>query len=194
MRIALVSARTFDIPGRGLWDCLPQDLIEYLNQLGFSPLLIPNKSIDAKGILAQIKPSLVVLSGGDDLGEDKQRDITEAMIFEACLSLGIPILAICRGMQFVFSIMGVNLQGVPNHLRAKTSLEGQFSETVDCYHKFGVFSVPQDFEIIGEAKDGSVEIAVNRNSKLFCVMFHPERSDISSLELLRLIKGFIDGQ
>ena len=61
---------------------------------------------------------------------------------------------------------------------------------VNSYHKFGIFKLNSDFEILFTHKDRSVEICQSRKKKILCMMFHPERFSKNQTIINNLIKKF----
>ena len=55
-------------------DSISHDWPVFLEQLGFSPLLIPNTISDIPTFLDEMKISGLILSGGDNIGDDEKRD------------------------------------------------------------------------------------------------------------------------
>ena len=91
-------------------DCLDQNLILFLQHLDLLSIPIPNfktnikKSIDF--IFKKFPPSAIVLSGGNDIGEYKNRDILEYYMIDLAIANNIPLIGICRGMQIINSYFG----------------------------------------------------------------------------------------
>ena len=64
------------------------------------PILIPNNLIDIKGFLKSINLDMLIFSGGDNIGDDLERDKTEKNMIEFAIENKIPSFGVCRGMQF----------------------------------------------------------------------------------------------
>ena len=59
------------------------------------------------------------------------------------------------------------------------------------YHKYGFLELNEKFEIIGRTSDKSIEIAILKNKKILCTMFHPERHNKSQKLINKLITTFL---
>ena len=80
-------------------DALSQDWVEFLEIENIIPILIPNNLSNIPLFLKEINLDGIILSGGDNIGDDDERDNTEKQIIEFGISKKIPIFGVCRGMQ-----------------------------------------------------------------------------------------------
>ena len=87
-------------------DSLSHDWSIVLQQLGFHPLLIPNTISDVSAFLDDMKVSGLILSGGDNIGDEPLRDQIEKKIIDHAVSNEIPLIGICRGMEIINSFFG----------------------------------------------------------------------------------------
>ncbi len=171
-------------------DAIDQNLIKLIRQLKCLPYIIPNnlfskKDSDQEKIkiinfwISNTKPSGIILSGGNDLGEYSSRDATELLLLEYAKNNKMPVLGICRGMQLMAQFFGTGLVKVKNHVGAKNSLKFKkntlFPEIVKCFHNYAISSCPKGFKINARSEDGNIE-AISHNSLPFeGFMWHPER-------------------
>ena len=106
-------------------DTISHDWIKFLEMLDYMPILIPNNLKDTKEYLSSLNLDGIVLSGGDNIGDDQKRDQTENKIIDFGLSNKLPIFGVCRGMQMlnVFFNGTIDESSNPNHVRNPHSLE-----------------------------------------------------------------------
>lgn len=144
---------------------------------------VATKFITPDKVLTEIKiskPHGIILSGGPASVYGKASPTLDNSIF----SLGIPVLSICYGMQFMMhSLGGKVVSGKKEYGPAVLQLQKRkdaltegvpHESTVWMSHGDEVISVPQGFEVL--ASTSHVEYALVRNSqkKLFGMLFHPE--------------------
>ena len=79
-------------------DSISHDWIERLNSWNYMPVPVPNGG-NPVALLRELKPSLLILTGGDDLGLFPERDATEKKLLGAAMQSGTPVLGVCRGLQ-----------------------------------------------------------------------------------------------
>ena len=109
MKIIAISQRVHKINEYSeLRDEVDNRLFEFTNKLGFLPVPIPNfkkkNNADIKTLLIwlnSIKPSGIILSGGEDIGKFKHRDQIEFKLLKWSVKNSVPIIGICRGMQII---------------------------------------------------------------------------------------------
>ncbi|MFV0507133.1 MAG: gamma-glutamyl-gamma-aminobutyrate hydrolase family protein [Bacteroidales bacterium] len=202
--------------------------------VGGVPLLLPIstnlKTIDA--YLDSIDG--LVLSGGVDIhpfhfGEEMKplsgsvnndRDIFEIKLTKKAIDRGIPILAICRGMQLVNVIYGGTLYqdlsyyknnslkhrnvgdaSIPTHyveIQDKSSMSfniwGRESIEVNSIHHQIVDVIGDGLKVVGLSSDGVVEILEDSEYPfLLAVQFHPElMTSKGNSDMIKLFQAFID--
>jgi len=119
MRV-LVSQEQIDVGQRekGICDCLPQNLVVFLEKQGLVAVPVPNTLSSARKAFETFPGGGIVLSGGADAlaptggtrwksGEAAgARQRTESELLALALERGWPILGICRGMQAVNMFFG----------------------------------------------------------------------------------------
>ena len=64
-----------------------------------------------------IKPEGLVLSGGEDFGVNKMRDLTEIKLLKYFVQKKKPIVGICRGMLLISKFFGAMLYKISGHVR-----------------------------------------------------------------------------
>ncbi|MEV6380214.1 gamma-glutamyl-gamma-aminobutyrate hydrolase family protein [Streptomyces sp. NPDC051773] len=181
-------------------------LVEAVWRAGGEPASIhPTADGDVAERLARFDG--VLLPGGGDLAPhrygatdthasvydvDDVQDTFDLHAARAALETGIPLLAICRGLQVVNVALGGTLEqdmGGPDHehrhlvhpvaLRRGTLLEqaaGAQKAEVSCYHHQRVDRLGEGLEVTARAADGTVEgLELPGSSGWFtAVQWHPE--------------------
>lgn len=205
MKIVAVSQRVDHIPERNeRRDALDQRLITFLLMAGFVPVPVPNglymalpdgrpgpEALDAW--LAAIKPHAFVLSGGNDIGQCRERDFTEGWLLDHASQHQRPLLGICRGMQMMAHWAGVDLCTVQGHVRTRHRLTGKIAVEVNSYHNFSLATCPIDFEVIARSEDGEIEAIRHQSLPWEGWMWHPEREENFAARDVQRIKALFGG-
>jgi N5-(cytidine 5'-diphosphoramidyl)-L-glutamine hydrolase len=151
------------------------NVLTFVKDLGFNPVPIwaetqaDASEFDWRGI------GLVLLTGGESMGDIPARDTFEYSLLKAAVDSKIPVLGICRGLQVMMSFYGSPTVRLVGHAGTSHWVEGRISGKVNSYHNFGFTDVPQGFEVVSSANDGSVEAAYHKENNWLGVMWHPER-------------------
>jgi gamma-glutamyl-gamma-aminobutyrate hydrolase PuuD len=200
--VVALSMRVLKLP-----DCPePRDTIshDWLARLGaweMTPVLVPNIGADAKSSLARLAPNLLVLTGGEDIGETPERDDAETAMFDHAVETGLPVLGVCRGLQLINTRLGGTLISMNGHAGASHSVSvapmwtGLYADEVEVnsYHNLGVAADGLGDGLVATASDanGNVEAFCHRDKPLAAVMWHPERDDPIDGDR-RLLTGLIE--
>jgi len=168
-------------------DAISQDWIKFCNRAGFMPILIPNNLIDIKGFLKSINLDMLIFSGGDNIGDDLERDKTEKNMIEFAIENKIPSFGVCRGMQFFNKYFGGKIEHGLNKTHVKTrhkikftdeKIFGRKSGLVNSFHENLVKSeiLGKDLVSFGISNhDNSIEAFYHKKYPLIGIMWHPER-------------------
>ena len=173
----------------------------------------------------------VLLTGGHDVspslyGEEpipqcgdasSERDIMETILFRKALERNMPVLGICRGIQFLNVYQGGSLyQDLPTQHPGRTEhhqmppydipvhgvdiiegtglsgLLGRSSIMVNSYHHQAVKTLGKDLTVMAVSEDGLTE-AVQMNGKDFvwAVQWHPEFSYKSDDNSMKIFEEFV---
>lgn len=192
MKVVAVSQRVDVLAERGeTREALDQRLVDFLLTGGFLPVPVPNTlSATADALqtwLDRLAPQAIVLSGGNDLGEQPARDMTEARLLEHARANHLPVLGICRGMQMLGHWAGSRLKPVSGHVRTRHRLSGRIVAEVNSYHGLALADCPEDFDVLARSEDGEIEAIGHRSLPWEGWMWHPEREQVfAAHDLARL--------
>ncbi len=128
----------------------------------------------------RLNPEGIILSGGPASIYEKD----SPKIHPAVFKMGIPILGICYGMQFMMSALGGTVKRAGRReygfaeLRIKRQ-SGVFKGLplkTQCWMSHGdsIQRLPEGFTILGSTENTAVAAAANRKKHLVGVQFHPE--------------------
>ena len=212
----LIGLTTYLEPVRfGLWDTraavLHETYVSCVRAAGGNPVLLPPG--------ADWRPETIgwldglVITGGADVnpvayGQEpgpltdaprQSRDDSEFSLVRAALSLGLPLLGVCRGMQVLNVVLGGTLhQHVEGHVKspgvfAETSIDvvpgsalaavvGPHA-TVQCHHHQALDALGSGLRAVATAPDGIVEgVELEGPGFALGVQSHPEQ-DIEDVRL-----------
>lgn len=186
LRVALsmrvVQAPTYVEPR----DSISHDWITLLDSWGWKPLLVPNVIEDGPAYLDALAPDVLILTGGDDLGQTPVRDRAERRLLAHALRTGLPVFGACRGLQLINDHFGGRLAPVSGHVAAQhaVTFSGPPAEvyrmrrTVNSFHAVGVPSdgLGEGLEPFAHDENGWVEGIRLPERPLAAVMWHPERT------------------
>ncbi len=187
--IVIVSQRVDSVVGRDeIRDSVDQKLLQWIVAAGFLPVTVPNILSLAKDSveptlenwLLATRPSGLLLSGGNDIGEYPPRDATERFLLAWAAERRVPVIGICRGMQLMASWAGVELVEVAGHVRTRHELQvsdfvDEWPVEVNSFHNWALSACPANFEIAAKAEDGYIEAIKHKALPWEAWMWHPER-------------------
>ena len=87
-------------------DALSHDWPKLFDELELIPIFIPNTLKYIQSFLDELSLNGIVLSGGDDIGKNDDRDKTENFLLKYAIDKNIPVIGICRGMQLINNYFG----------------------------------------------------------------------------------------
>lgn len=173
----------------------------------------------------------ILLTGGHDVspelyGEEKiegcgaccpQRDAMETLLLREALDRDLPILGICRGIQFLNAALGGTLyQDIPSQLPSglkhhqtppyhipshEVSIykESPLYELlqkdilpVNSYHHQGIRQLADDLKAMADAGDGLIEAVYMPDRKfVWAVQWHPEFSHLTDEDSRKIFSAFV---
>lgn len=180
---------------------------EHIAAAGGLPLHVP-AGVDPEALADRV--DAVVLTGGGDIdparygaplggaqGVDPARDAREIALWEAASARGLPVLAICRGLQVVNVARGGTLHThLAEHIRsprhevtfepgsALHRLHGPSAEVNSLHHQ-SVDRPGVDLVVTARASDGVVEGIETRDGRMLGVQWHPEQMSAAPRPVFR---------
>jgi len=130
--------------------------------------------------IRRLNPEGIILSGGPASIYEKKSPKVHKGIFK----LGIPILGICYGMQFMVAALGGKVQKSKKReygfaeLKVKSAgrLFKAIGRTTQCWMSHGdsITKLPAGFKITGYTANTPIAAAVDLKNKFYGLQFHPE--------------------
>ena len=163
------------------YDSFVYILVQYLGELGATPVVYRHDEIDLDGI-RELSPDGILISPGPGTPDDS--GVSLAILDE--LKGHVPIFGVCLGMQCMGQVYGADVVRAPEVMHGKTSFVrhndiGVFAglpNPVEAtrYHSLIVdrASIPDTLEITAETEDGLVMGLRHREFDVEGVQFHPE--------------------
>ena len=181
-RVALVTCRELRSEHGDVYQAFPAKLIKLLNGNGYTVIAVPNASNQIEKLLMRTNPALIVLTGGENFGENEDRDHTEDAILKFALkNPNIIVFGICRGMQLIATQFGGELGPVENHIGVDHTINGNlYSGNVNSYHANQIISLPNELLVTARSEDGVIEAIKHISLPWIGWMWHPERDDMPS--------------
>ncbi len=177
-------------------DVLEAAYMRFCESLGFIPKPVSNYTKNIE-LLFDKKRDLLIVAGGGALPSEyydrphnevlqPHRDITEEKLIRYCVTHQIPVIAVCRGMQYMNVIFGGKLH---YHPKLKVSRPRQIDHPVTLvkekrtiyinnFHEDIIY--PEDlapcFEPLAiDPENGVVEAFGSEEMKILALQWHPER-------------------
>lgn len=160
-------------------DHIEHDILSWLTVLGFKVFPAPNNVQQINNMwLNALQPAGVILSGGNDLGACNLRDEVEKSIFEYAIQNNLPVLGICRGMQFIVQYFGGTMIRAVGHVNVEHEIKGSINKRVNSYHNYVVTSPGEDMQVLAESPEGYIEAVMHNTMPIHGWMWHPEREAV----------------
>ena len=135
----------------------------------------------------------IILSGGGYVSDkhagfrksDTLRCKIDCTLVKYALKKNIPVIGICRGMQYLNVYFGGKLSNITNHVNIRHQIFSHNesliqNKFVNSFHnqKITEVSLPSNFKILAVDNDENIESIIDEKNKLLGIMWHPERNKI----------------
>jgi len=168
-------------------DALDVKWANLLWQLDIIPIILCSDISEKKAYIKKLNLDGFILSGGNDIGEAPNRDSLEAAILSYSIEKKLPVLGVCRGMQFMNYIQGGKLTEVQGHVsKVHRRLIGDWANElgISKVNSFHNYSITQEglgdgLLALAHTEDGVIEAFTHKNFQWLGIMWHPERDPIS---------------
>jgi len=130
--------------------------------------------------IKNLKPKGIILSGGPSSIYEKNSPKCDESIF----NLGIPVLGICYGMQFMINTLGGTVKRARKreygfaelNVKARVDLFKGVDETTKSWMSHGdsIEKLPRGFRITASTKNTKIAATVHGKKNLYGLQFHPE--------------------
>ena len=177
----LVSTRVLVDPAHGTRsDAVDQRWWPLLANCGLTGVPVPNHPETAMRLVDRVRPAGLLLTGGNDLvelgGDAPERDLTETMLLDGALHTGLPVVAVCRGMQLLLRRFGIPLSRVTGHVRARQPVRvAGRDRMVNSYHNWAAHTTRAPLRAWATTSDGVVKGVRHETKPVLGIMWHPER-------------------
>lgn len=145
--------------------------------------------------IRNMAPDGIILSGGPSSIYEPQSPKVDTGIFK----LGIPVLGICYGMQFMIDALGGSVKQAKKReygfaaltLKQPTGVLQGISPASACWMSHGdsIDKLPQGFRILAATDNTPIAAAVHPRKNLYGLQFHPEVEHTA--EGKRMLKNFL---
>jgi putative glutamine amidotransferase len=173
-------------------DAISQEWTNFIEESNGIPIFIPNTLKNTKLFLQELELEGLILSGGDNKGDDEHRDKTEHDLIDFGIKNKIPILGVCRGMQVINNYFGgshittKNNEHVGKH-HDVTIIDKKMGERlelkkmkVNSFHHNIILkkNLGKDLKIFAKSvNDDTIEGFIHQQLSIIGVMWHPEREN-----------------
>lgn len=130
--------------------------------------------------IKELSPTGIILSGGPSSIYEENSPTIDAGIFD----LGVPILGICYGMQYMIHTLGGAIEQASKReygfaelrINPGNPLFKDMDDSFQCWMSHGdsAKTLPEGFEITAQTDNTPIAAIANHSKKLFGLQFHPE--------------------
>ncbi|MBO8160350.1 MAG: glutamine-hydrolyzing GMP synthase [Thermosipho sp. (in: Bacteria)] len=171
-----------------------QLIVRKVRELGYYAELFPWDISESE--LLKMKPAAIILSGGPYSVYEKG----SPYIHDSILSLGVPILGICYGLQALVYKFGGKVEKSSKREFGHSILEILDNDPLfeglpkrfDVWmsHSDRVEEIPKGFSVIASSENSPFAVIKNERAKIYGVQFHPEVSHTKFGK--KIISNFIE--
>jgi putative glutamine amidotransferase len=189
-------------------DGLDQEWSRFIVQIGCAPVPLPNIDLlNVKEYLDKLPLSGVIFTGGNDIldyvntatNPAPERDQFERVLFDYAVENKLPVLAICRGMQFVNYLLGGQHIPINGHIAARheiITLEQKLTlpKSVNSFHGYGIKleQLAESLKALALSDGNFVEAYKSTTHNILGLMWHPEREKPFNQLDIDLIKALFN--
>jgi len=151
----------------------------------------PNVNIDIK----KLNPKGIILSGGPSSIYEKHSPRINKAVFD----LGIPVLGICYGMQFMIGALGGTVKRADKReygfaalfIKNHVDLFNGVNKKTKCWMSHGdsIVKLPRGFKTTASTENTNIAATVNSKKGLYGLQFHPEVHHTSQGK--KMLRNFI---
>lgn len=192
-KLLAISTRSTDVSYE-IRDSLSQDWHNFLKKVipDFAWVMLPNSPENTRILCEQNIFDGIVLSGGDDIGKYKGRDLSEIILLNYAIKNALPLIGICRGAQMINYYFGGKINKVNSKIHVaqrhrmnfiSSFYSQEMTEEVNSYHNYGIYSSQLARPLIPFAftgGDNTVEAFYHCALPLYGILWHPEREAVIS--------------
>ena len=196
-------------------ECLEARYVQYFESFGLKLQSCSNFSETSVNLIDSNIQFIILTGGGaapsdyfiNSHGEFEQlnRNKTELLLIKKSIQLNIPIIAICRGFQFINGYLGGKIDDLKYTINRPINKEhlialGKNQIFVNNYHNHGIplKLLAQGLNIIGlDSENNHVEAVYNSQFRWLGLQWHPERevNDSFSRNVINeLIRDFVNNK
>ena len=141
----------------------------------YFPILIPNILFEL-GLLEKWIIDLNLIQycylGGNDIGEYPEEIKQNSFLLKYAIKNNLPLLGICRGMQFIAKEFGAELVPISGFVNARHKLIGEINQDALFFFNFGIKSCPKNFKVIAKTSEGIIQAIKHETYKIQGWMWH----------------------
>ncbi|MEK6900603.1 MAG: type 1 glutamine amidotransferase [Nanoarchaeota archaeon] len=222
MKLAISMKQDYDKHGAER-SVLEDAYNEYFRQFGLILFPISNSVLDISSYLKEAGVEGIILSGGNDIDPQSyggertdglslalKRDKVEKTMLEYAIKNGLPVLGICRGMQFLnvyyggkiidFREKGIFHPAGKEQIHKVVIIHHQevlgTEVKVNSYHNQGITQkeLSSSLRVFALSEEGIVEGFYHPSLPIVGVQWHPERDSPDEMFNEKLVEAFVKGE
>ncbi len=147
--------------------------------------------------IRRLNPEGIILSGGPSSIYEKD----SPKIHPAVFKLGIPVLGICYGMQFMMSALGGTVRRAGRReygfaelrIKRQSGIFQDIPKKTQCWMSHGdsIQRLPRGFTLMGSTENTAMAAAAHPGKRLLGVQFHPEVAHTP--QGMKILRNFLFG-